>query len=340
MSTIARTAAAAALAIALAGCGGGGGGGGGPVAPPPSPPPPPATPSVVGQSPSGGTVNSDSTYDGSFRGPLAVVNLDAAGVATLEVVPKTTAGVAGDVLVGITADSATDEPTLSLTFRGDAGSFNFDNATTTTLSNGFLEQRSITTTSGGATWNANLLDFNFSGRTREFSRVFVFQRAPVPGDPPLVAGALSYGADKVLMPTSGSATFDTGVAGYYIASGPSGDLQEFVGRANTSVDFGARTMSANFTDVDFVSGGTLVETAAGGADFGLAMTATIAGDDFAGTMNATGATAMTGSVQGDFYGPTDRTPTEIGGGFALQGAGGAAFGGLQGVCTCITGGAP
>lgn len=337
--SIVRGAFAAAIAALLVGCGGGGGGGGGgPVSPPP--PPPPATPSVVGESPSGGTVDSNSTYSGNFRGPLGLLSLDAAGVATVEVGAKTTAGSPVDVLVAASGDGANDQPTLTLTLRGDTAVFDFDQAATTTLASGGLEQRSLTTTAGGATWNASLLDFNFNGRTREYSRVLVFQRATTPGDPPLSGGALSYGADEVTVPSTGSATFETGIAGYYNANGPSGDLEEFIGRTTTSVNFTSKTMTASFADVDFVSGANMVETASGGADFGVTMNATITGDDFAGTMVTTGTTAMAGTVQGDFYGPHNATPTEIGGAFAMQGAGGAAFGGLQGVCTCITGTSP
>jgi hypothetical protein len=108
---------------------------------------------------------------------------------------------------------------------------------------------------------------------------------------------------------------------------------------SVSVSFLNQSMTATFADVDFVSRvGDMTETA-GGVDFGLSVNATISGDDFSGTIAATGVD-MTGQLQGDFYGPLSQTPTEIGGAFALEGAGGAAVGGLLGVCTCITGAGP
>ncbi len=329
MTAILRAPAAAAMAAALAGCFGSTGDG--VVSPPPAPP----LDGVVGEGSSGGTIDESSTYEGDFRGPLALAQR-APGAADLSVAvaPKPAAGDPGDVYVSVET-AAGGEVTLTLFLDGETAAFDFAQAQIASMAGGFLTREQVRLQADGVTWDASDIHFSFDGRQREYSQLLVFLRSSASGDG-LVGGALTFGSDVIDMPTTGEATYDTGVAGFYLETAQSAAFTPFVGRGEVAVRFGPGTVSGSFADVDFVdAAGGMVETA-NGVDFGLDMTATITGDDFAGTMTAVGA-AMSGDVQGDFYGPLDGNPLEIGGAFAMDGADGLAFGGLQGVCTCLAG---
>jgi hypothetical protein len=291
---------------------------------------------VAGESSSGGDASGSGAFSGDFRGPVATFGVDAGGATSLDVVSKTTAGALDDVSVQVGAVSGPgDEPTLTLLFRGETVALDLDAATSAALAAGLIDEQSVQATAGLSNWDARLLKFNLE-TSPEYSRLLMFVQTPTAGGLALNAGAFAYGADDIDMPTTGTATYDTGVAGVYLTSAAATDFTEFFSRADVAVHFGNGTVSADFTDVDFLDAtGAVVETGPGGIDFGLDLNATITGDDFAGTMLATGA-AMTGTVEGDFYGPPGRSPTDIAGAFGIEGAGGVAIGGFQGVCTCLS----
>ena len=103
-----------------------------------------------------------------------------------------------------------------------------------------------------------------------------------------------------------------------------------------TADFGTGQVTGTFPQVSWDDGaGGRQLTTDGGLRFGVTLDANVVGDDFFGTLATMPIdnVAMTGEIQGDFYGPTGEAPSEIGGAFYMGGPSqdGVAVGGLQGI---------
>ncbi len=289
-------------------------------------------------------MDANGDFQGDFRGPLAKLLLDA-GPPVLTVGGKTTSGSPGDFVVNVSAVTGpTDEPTVTITFDGVTLPFDFDTAQSATYGTGELSETFVIRTIGQERHIADQLAFQ--GLDTEYAALLLLTRYALDSndDPttPLLTGFATVGADVVSMPTTGSATFDTGVTG--ILGTFAGDGGFFIGRTDVSVDFGTGSVTGTWVDVDWdpgPSGGPLVEASpcfpadpsCTNHDFGLTLNATVSGDDFSGTMSTSGAhstISLTGFVEGDFYGPLNASPEEIGGAFGMDGVDGIAFGGFIG----------
>ncbi len=311
---------AIALAITpLSGCASGGGGDDG-GSPPGTSTPPPSSPPPAGVSTSGGTISSSGVFDGVFRGPSSGEGLYSSPPVGAK--PRSSSGGVDDVVITVTPTMGA--PTITVSFAGNAHTFDLTDATTRNLAEGFIVEEYVVDRDDNDYVTNGLLrrSFDFDGRTPSYS-VLLTYLDNISGD----GGWTAIGADaQLVMPSSGTATFDTGFTGSFLSSLSSA---RFVGRADVAVDFGTGAVSGQVADVDFVFA-ELAETTPGGEDFGLELTATISGDDFSGVITAIGVD-MTGAAYGDFYGPVGGEPVEIGGAFAMEGTGGMAWGGFLGV---------
>ena len=325
-----RAAGLAVVAGLVAGCASGGGGGGGGSTTAPTSPPTPPPPAIVGVSSSGGELDETGVFSGDFRGPASALGVGPALADNFIGVQPKLPGTVDDIFITVEeTTSASDEPTVTISFGGAAFDFDFDNAVDTAMASGFMSESAVATSNGSQTLGLSTYTINFDGTAPEYSALWLFAALDASANT-AATSFISIGTDNVTMPSTGSATFDTAVLGIFAADALTPDGGTFFGRGDVSVDFGAGDVTGTFSDVDFDdSAGGLDEMTPGGRDFGLVMDATISGDDFSGTMTATGLT-MDGLVEGDFYGPTNASPTEIGGAFALTGADGVAIGGLQG----------
>jgi hypothetical protein len=257
--------------------------------------------------------------------------VDAVSPPLLGVTAGTPPGSPGDVVVSFGATSGpTDEPTVTITFfTGIAHDFDFDTAQTEVSGAGFLTQDLVLRSDVDADRFAVRPTFNFDGERAFYSTIINYAEF-VDADTFLI-GATVVGANNVTMPTTGAASFDTGVYGVFGAT--PADAGIFFGRGDVSVDFGTGAVTGGIPDVTFLDE-NLVEsdTTAGGLDFGLSINATVSGDSFGGPIMTTGGlVTLNGTVAGDFFGPTNAAPREIGGAFVLVGPDGLAMGALQGI---------
>jgi hypothetical protein len=137
------------------------------------------------------------------------------------------------------------------------------------------------------------------------------------------AGAQPGQALTVSMPTTGTATYTGGAAGFVVqpVANNSHNTAEFYGTSSLTANFAAGNVTGSITGIaayDVNGATTLLGTI---NDIGLS--ATISGSTFAGTANVTGSAGTafdiagaTGTLKGGFYGPA---ANEVAGVFNLAG---------------------
>jgi hypothetical protein len=164
--------------------------------------------------------------------------------------------------------------------------------------------------------------------------------------PGTVAGLAGTGGAAISpdVPASGVATFDTSMNGAMVYAALPGD-ELFFTRGAVKADFGAGVISGTFADVDFASGGQLLETTRLGHDFGIAINGAVTGPEFDLAVSTTKAASagefldMSGVGLGTFRGepPGSLPPDTISGAIALasEPAGAALAGGFTGRCVCF-----
>jgi len=302
-------------------------------------------PMVPGAAKAGGTVD-DYGFVGDFRGPIAgLIPAGQDGVANeLLLFAGTTNEGQGNPDVVVTLSERTgfgDEPRVDIVIGGNHLTFDLNDADPyqyrSDERSDFVVERYVLNVdqANDRVSSFSLFNFNLGDpaggeagiRQAQYARLAAFENGRLTDLRLDNFLFMTFGANLVQMPTTGSATFDTGLLGYYLTET---GASPFTSRGNLLADFGALTLTGNFDPVAFGDYEGRFGESPGVDSFGLRLDASIVGDDFRGTMTATGAD-MTGPVFGDFYGAEGEEPTELGGTFAISGEDGAAFGGFVGV---------
>lgn len=302
-------------------------------------------PMISGAAKAGGTVD-DYGFIGDFRGPIAgLVPADQGDPANaLLLIAGTTneAQASTDVVVMLSERTGFgDEPRVDIVVGGhnltfdlnDADPYQYRSEERTDL----VEERYVINIdeANDRISSFSLFNFNLGDpaggeagiRQAQYARLAAFDKGRLADLSLDTFLFMTFGANVVQMPTTGSATFDTGLLGYYLTET---GVSPFTSRGNLLADFGALTLKGDFDPVTFGDYEGRFGESPGVDPFGLRLDASIIGDDFKGTMTALGAD-MSGPTFGDFYGAKDEEPTELGGTFAISGEDGVAFGGFVGV---------
>jgi hypothetical protein len=147
---------------------------------------------------------------------------------------------------------------------------------------------------------------------------------------PVYAGTLAGGAAGVsqttTMPTTGSATYTGGAAGYVVqpVATNSNNAGGFYGTSSLAANFATNAITGSITGIQVYSVNNSEEGATPlGSMNDIGLSATISGSTYSGTANVTGSggtafniTGATGSLSGAFYGPA---AAETAGVFFLSG---------------------
>jgi hypothetical protein len=286
-------------------------------------------PFEVGASQSGGVVT-DRGFQGEFRGPFSSIEIDEEFFAIFIGEP-TSPGDEFDVVLDIDGAVNTGaEPVITISVYGVDHTFDFAlSGEIGPPSVDWFNARVTLDTKGDTLMS--LFSLETGDRQPQYSGLAAFINPSASGEFDPVELFTSFGADQVSLPNAGVATFTTGFFGSYSEADGATTLFISQNKGSFEVDFGDGSVVGSSNGLLFAdSGGSWNGTTEGGATFNLHFVGAVVGDDFSGTVETTGA-PMNGFFYGDFYGPLNGAPQEIGGAFGLAGDGGAAHGGFIGI---------